>query len=216
MPGYVMNEELKRTVQQVCLQFLNSFQPRPKRGRRRRKAGGGAPQTVATTDFGVVVDQAPPNYGPGKYVPLQAKGLKPISPDDQPLIVDPNASNYDRSRVDRVAVTFHNAHTDSTCKVLARITVSSSAAITPGQPEDPDNPVLGYMIDSSAYWTGHGSYDKNRVVAGDGTTTLMRDIPSGAAVVSGGGSGACNSSGGVDITLDVNVVGGPFLKPFPP
>lgn len=41
MPGYVMNQELKRTVQQVCLQFLNSFQPRPKRGRRARRGGGG-------------------------------------------------------------------------------------------------------------------------------------------------------------------------------
>jgi len=39
--GNLLNDELTQLVQQVCRQFMNSFQPRPKRGRRARRGGGG-------------------------------------------------------------------------------------------------------------------------------------------------------------------------------
>lgn len=45
--GYVPNRELIELIQRVCKQFMNSFQPRPKRGRRPRRGGGGAPSTIA-------------------------------------------------------------------------------------------------------------------------------------------------------------------------
>lgn len=59
MPGYLMSEELKRTVQQVCLQFLNSFQPRPTRGRRlQRRGGGGGPGKTAIVQATAVIGPA--------------------------------------------------------------------------------------------------------------------------------------------------------------
>jgi hypothetical protein len=35
--GYVVNEELRQLIQQVTLQHLNAFQPRPRKGRRQRR-----------------------------------------------------------------------------------------------------------------------------------------------------------------------------------
>lgn len=40
MANYLLNEELRRLVVQVCNQHMSSFQPRPKRGRRVRNSGG--------------------------------------------------------------------------------------------------------------------------------------------------------------------------------
>lgn len=50
--GYVLSPELKRAVQQVVLQHMASFQPRPQTGRRPRRGRGGVadgtPRALAT------------------------------------------------------------------------------------------------------------------------------------------------------------------------
>ncbi len=46
-----LDDELTRTIKQVAKQHLNSFQPRPKRGRRVRPSKGGEPATVTADDI---------------------------------------------------------------------------------------------------------------------------------------------------------------------
>lgn len=70
MPGYVMNEELKRTVQQVCLQFLNSFQPRPKRGRRARRGSGGSGGVSKKTAIVQATSIIPGSLGGSPRIPI--------------------------------------------------------------------------------------------------------------------------------------------------
>lgn len=56
MAHYVLNEELKQLVQQACRQFMTSFQPRPKRPRRKPQGTGGGGGGSVNVSFGYVVD----------------------------------------------------------------------------------------------------------------------------------------------------------------
>ncbi len=47
----LLDDELTRTIRQVAKQHLNSFQPRPKRGRRVRPSKGGQPAPVTADDI---------------------------------------------------------------------------------------------------------------------------------------------------------------------
>lgn len=58
MAAYVLNEELKRAVVQVVNQHLNSFQPRPKRGRRLIRRGGGDSDGSGDGKFAIVIEPA--------------------------------------------------------------------------------------------------------------------------------------------------------------
>lgn len=62
MGYHVLDDELKKLVQQVCRQFMNSFQPRPKRGRRVRR-GGGAGGVGKNTSIVQATAAIPPGSG---------------------------------------------------------------------------------------------------------------------------------------------------------
>lgn len=81
MPGYVMNEELKRTVQQVCLQFLNSFQPRPKRGRRPRRSGSSGTSEAVKTAIVQATAVIPGSIGGSPREPITSTDFTTIKGD---------------------------------------------------------------------------------------------------------------------------------------
>lgn len=61
MANYVLSEELRRLVVQVCNQHMSSFQPRPKRGRRPRQGGGVSFGDQPPSQFAVVTYPAGPS-----------------------------------------------------------------------------------------------------------------------------------------------------------
>lgn len=213
MPGYnVLNDELTQRVKQVVNQYMACNQLRPQPGRRRRGGGGGGGSTANVTAFAIVVQQASPSNS-GYAVLLDPKMI-PRDEDDNVLGVRPTDPGYDPAKIDAVKLPFFCGHTDAKCPQYARVRLFATAAIKPGDDADPEHPIWGLCVDPSDYWGGHDTYGTGRVVAAQNGKAAMRDLNTGEVDVSGGGTGGCNSSGGVDVTLDVTATGGPFVKPF--
>ncbi len=56
--GHILNDEMFRAVQQAVRQHLNSFQPRPKKGRRVRPGGGGSSSGDGGGSWGTITTAA--------------------------------------------------------------------------------------------------------------------------------------------------------------
>ena len=98
--GYVMNREFKDMLQREVARLVNSFQPRPKRGRRPRRAGRGggtgnlsATFMVVTTEIGPAtgdISEITPGTGEAQYYETDEEGVRTPT-DDDPIEV----LNYD-------------------------------------------------------------------------------------------------------------------------
>ena len=151
MANYVLDEELKKLVTQVCRQFMNSFQPRPRRGRRNRRSGGGDNAASNLTTFAIVVQSAAKNdpLSYGECVLLD-KDMRPLDANGNLLVIDPADPAFNQAKLDAVTVEFRCAQVYAACRTKARIWLSSTKPIKPGNSRD-DGDVWGVCVDAVDY-----------------------------------------------------------------
>lgn len=179
--------------------------------RRRGVLGPGSSRTNNLTKFAVVTAAASADMGPPGKCVLLDEFLEPHDENGDPLILDPLHEDYDEELVEAVEVVFYSAHTDSDCNVGNRIKLSATIPIEPGGEDDEEHPILGEHVDGSAYWEGHPTFDNAKYLGATGGKAVYRDFAEATPDVGGTGSGSCDGEGGVDISLDIGITGGPFV-----
>lgn len=136
MPGFVMSPELKRAVQDMLRTYGNSFQPRPKRGRRLRRGGGGGGSTSNVTSFAVVIDTAGGSAHSSAGISFGTVGTC--------ILLDESGAKSSVDSADEIE--FKSAHrVDIITDTI--IQLSAPDEIIPGSVWG-DNPVIGQFVDS--------------------------------------------------------------------
>lgn len=88
MANYLLNEELRRLVQDVVREHKNWSQPRPKRGRRQRKQVGGSTPTPEVNNFRAITTTTCPaatGIVGGNITPGTAFATLYVQPADQTI-----------------------------------------------------------------------------------------------------------------------------------
>ena len=145
--GNVLDPELTRLVQQVVRQFLNSFQPRPRAGKKRR-GGGGSGGSSNLTKFAKVITQADANGDSiGTCVLLNAD-----MQEDNPTsaVLASGDPGYDADAARAIVIDFKSAdYVDH--EIDDRVMLSCLGEITPGMEWEDD-------VDESKVWAHKVEY----------------------------------------------------------
>ncbi len=160
--------ELTRLLQEVAKQYKNSFQPRPKRGRRppKRGGGGGAPAPAITGNLALVTDHAYANGGLGKAILYNIVQQDPFRWDAN-VITDPNDPAFDSTAFENAKFGFRNAHEFTEIPAGRRIQIFVIRGIQHTMFGDrPTDVTFGLMVDAVSELATRAGFGAEKALVG--------------------------------------------------